>query len=75
MNISDVVTTFSLYDDERSYLNDFLELGWRIIEMRKHRTDDEAWEERITFILGAVRKLPHPKRYTDHVQAQMPKRL
>jgi hypothetical protein len=63
--ISNVLKTLILYDDDHGHLNDFLALGWRILELKKRRVEcTDGSKEKIDYLLGADGLLEPPERYS-----------
>ena len=64
MKSHEVVITHTLDSRDEEFLNEFLELGWRIMVFKKERSGDEhSFIERVDYVLGATTKIAHPDRY------------
>ncbi len=71
MDLQETTVTHLLEDQYGSHLNEFLKLGWRIIQLKKERVGDESsFVERIDYVLGATTELAFPERYLARKQEE-----
>jgi hypothetical protein len=64
MNLIEITNTHELIFEDR--LNEFLALGWRILEIKKHRNTsgpEPEFDDSLTFLLGTTDEPKFPDDY------------